>query len=300
MCIIPPSQITLVEENELLGSFDARLREYAAQKLVKEGVRLLKGVVKEVRHGELELHTGQVLPFGLCVWSTGVGPTPFTLSLPFLKTNKGRIAVDDRLRVMSVDAMKDGGHDMKDGGQRAGPSMRSENARGNAPMNMSDVSMLTDEEPAIPLRSGATTASLGDNIVGEGQQHHAPLNNVFSLGDCSANFDRPLPALAQVAEQQGKYLAKMLNRRRDSLDWSVDQFPPFVYRSLGAMATVGGTSAIIELQMKKGRLISWAGFTSWIAWRSAYLTRLGTLKARLYVVTNWTLSLLFGRDISRW
>jgi NADH:ubiquinone reductase (non-electrogenic) len=56
---------------------------------------------------------------------------------------------------------------------------------------------------------------------------------------------------------------------------------------------------VIDLPAGGGRL-SWAGFTSWIAWRSAYLTRLGTLKARLYVMTNWTLTLMFGRDISRW
>jgi hypothetical protein len=31
----------------------------------------------------------QVIPFGLCVWSTGVGPTEFTTSLPFAKTPKG-------------------------------------------------------------------------------------------------------------------------------------------------------------------------------------------------------------------
>lgn len=50
-----PKQITLIEANELLGSFDARLREYTARKLVKEGVQLVKGVVKEVRPQELEL-----------------------------------------------------------------------------------------------------------------------------------------------------------------------------------------------------------------------------------------------------
>ena len=42
------------------------------------------------------------------------------------------------------------------------------------------------------------------------------------------------------------------------------------------------------------------GFTSWLAWRSAYLTKLGTLKHRMYVAGDWTLTLLFGRDTSRW
>lgn len=35
-----------------------------------------------------------MIPFGLCIWATGVGPTPFTTSLPFAKTKVGRLAVD--------------------------------------------------------------------------------------------------------------------------------------------------------------------------------------------------------------
>ena len=33
---------------------------------------------------------------------------------------------------------------------------------------------------------------------------------------------------------------------------------------------------------------------------SAYLTRLGNMRNRLYVMMNWTMSLIFGRDVSRW
>lgn len=45
----------MIEANELLGSFDSRLREYAARRLTREGVQLVKGVVKEVRQREVEL-----------------------------------------------------------------------------------------------------------------------------------------------------------------------------------------------------------------------------------------------------
>lgn len=33
---------------------------------------------------------------------------------------------------------------------------------------------------------------------------------------------------------------------------------------------------------------------------SAYLTRLGKMRNRLYVMLNWTTAMLFGRDMSRW
>ncbi|EFN58862.1 hypothetical protein CHLNCDRAFT_140737 [Chlorella variabilis] len=261
-------RITLIEANELLGSFDARLREYTARKLVKEGVQLVKGVVKEVTEGELELQDGSRIPFGLCVWSTGVGPTPFTVSLPFAKTPRGRLAIDDKLRVLMAPRLQPDGH------------VQADADRGPGPQQVSEVHMRQDEEDA----------SL--------HKDWKPVGNVYALGDCCANPDTPLPALAQVAEQQGKYLARCLNEEAGKLE--APQLPPFVYKHLGSMASIGGASAVIELGEAKQRKLSWAGFSSWVAWRSAYLTRLGTMKHRMYVAGDWALTLLFGRDISRW
>lgn len=65
-----------------------------------KGCVMHQGVVKSIREKDLTLSTGEDLPYGLCVWSTGVGPTDFTTSLPFAKSAKGRIAVDDELRVL--------------------------------------------------------------------------------------------------------------------------------------------------------------------------------------------------------
>jgi NADH:ubiquinone reductase (non-electrogenic) len=45
--------------------------------------------VRKVEEGSLTLTDGTTIPFGLCIWSTGVGPTEFTLSLPFAKTQVG-------------------------------------------------------------------------------------------------------------------------------------------------------------------------------------------------------------------
>ncbi len=42
----------------------------------------------------LHAQSGEEIPFGLCVWSTGVGPTDFTTSLPFAKTPKGAATND--------------------------------------------------------------------------------------------------------------------------------------------------------------------------------------------------------------
>jgi NADH:ubiquinone reductase (non-electrogenic) len=64
--------------------------------------------------------------------------------------------------------------------------------------------------------------------------------------------------------------------------------------------SIGGTSAIVELGDTNKPHFSMTGFKSWVAWRSAYLTRLGNMRNRLYVAFNWTLTLLLGRDMSSW
>lgn len=67
----------------------------------------------------LTLTDGTRIPFGLCIWSTGVGPTPFTLSLPFAKTSVGRIAVDGQLRVLAPPKQEEDGH-VRDEGAAVG------------------------------------------------------------------------------------------------------------------------------------------------------------------------------------
>jgi NADH:ubiquinone reductase (non-electrogenic) len=68
----------------------------------------VQGVVKHIEEGCITLTDNTVIPFGLCIWSTGVGPTPFTLSLPFAKTKVGRIAVDGYMRVLAPPLQEQG------------------------------------------------------------------------------------------------------------------------------------------------------------------------------------------------
>lgn len=44
---------------------------------------------------------------------------------------------------------------------------------------------------------------------------------------------------------------------------------------------------------------SFAGFNAWLAWRSAYFTRLASMRNRINLLTNWTTTFIFGRDMSR-
>jgi len=51
---------------------------------------------------------------------------------------------------------------------------------------------------------------------------------------------------------------------------------------------------------KKRGALNIKGFASWFAWRSAYLTRLTLMRNRLSLMVDWTATLLFGREVSRW
>ncbi len=114
-------------------------------------------------------------------------------------------------------------------------------------------------------------------------------DHVYAIGDCSALQDHNTPATAQVAMQQGKYLGKSFNRRARS-----KQAEPFRYRHLGMLAYIGRHQALADLPQAKSR-----GFTTWLFWRSAYLTRLVSLKNKAMVLFDWFKGWVFGRDISR-
>jgi len=111
----------------------------------------------------------------------------------------------------------------------------------------------------------------------------------FALGDCSSVEGRFFPGTAQVAQQQGKYLAKALGDYTQGRTGA-----PFRYRSYGMLAYIGKGKALADLESVKGR-----GFAAWVFWRSVYITRLVSLKNKILVIIDWMKTFFFGRDISK-
>ena len=75
--------VTLVEAGKhLLGSFDETLSSHVERKFKKRQIQMLTGEsVKKVRGNSVELSSGRVLNFGVCVWSTGNSPLDFVQQL---------------------------------------------------------------------------------------------------------------------------------------------------------------------------------------------------------------------------
>uniref|UniRef100_A0A7S4I0K7 FAD/NAD(P)-binding domain-containing protein n=1 Tax=Vannella robusta TaxID=1487602 RepID=A0A7S4I0K7_9EUKA len=112
--------------------------------------------------------------------------------------------------------------------------------------------------------------------------------NVFAFGDCASPESGLLPATAQVALQQGKYLARSLNRMQQN-----KELQEFKYHFLGNMAYIGGNKSLLESEY-----VNLSGWVSWIAWRAAYFTRLGSWVNKIQVPFDWTKTLIFGRDVT--
>lgn len=120
------------------------------------------------------------------------------------------------------------------------------------------------------------------------------LPGVWALGDCAQIPDilHPghfQPALAQHAMREAKTLAGNIVATIRG-----EPLTPFRYRTLGQLATLGHYNGVGTI----GPIRLW-GFLAWFAWRSYYLFRLPRLEKQLRVATDWTVDLVFGRDISQ-
>lgn len=134
---------------------------------------------------------------------------------------------------------------------------------------------------------------------------------MFALGDCAADGEKPLPALAQVASQQAQYLAKRLNSDRLEALATADakgSVPPFKYAHLGSMASVGEWKGVFDSPAlakqqsqgeKKDEIDGLTGFKAFLLWRAAYWTKQVSLRNKILIPMYWFQAMVFGRDIAR-
>ena len=96
---------------------------------------------------------------------------------------------------------------------------------------------------------------------------------------------KPLPGVAQVAMQQGKYVGKLIHRR------ITGKSPPgpFRYFDKGNMAVVGKGFAILQ----SGRL-QMSGFVAWLAWAFIHIRYLAQRNLRASVLLQWMWTYLTG------
>ncbi|MDH4176493.1 MAG: NAD(P)/FAD-dependent oxidoreductase [Thermoleophilia bacterium] len=112
--------------------------------------------------------------------------------------------------------------------------------------------------------------------------------DIWALGDCAAvpntaTPGRVDPPTCQHALRQARQLAQNLHGPQR----------PYGYRMLGQVATLGrykGIADVLGLRLR--------GFPGWFVARTYHLYALPLLPRRIRVVTDWTVALLFRRDVS--
>jgi NADH:quinone reductase (non-electrogenic) len=101
---------------------------------------------------------------------------------------------------------------------------------------------------------------------------------------------RPLPGVAQVAMQQGRYAGRLIQRRIEGKP----KPPPFSYFDKGSMAIVGKGFAVLE----SGR-VRLSGLLAWMAWAAVHLEFLAQSSLRVSVFVQWVWTYLTGQRGSR-
>ncbi|MBI3639973.1 MAG: NAD(P)/FAD-dependent oxidoreductase [Thaumarchaeota archaeon] len=116
---------------------------------------------------------------------------------------------------------------------------------------------------------------------------------VFAIGDCcyllNPQTNRPYPPTAQSAEAGAKIVAYNLQAIIKN-----KQKKKFEFSSRGQMAIIGKRSAIATIFG-----LHLHGFVAWWIWRTVYLSKIPRLDKRVRIFVDWTIDLLFDRDISR-
>ncbi|TPV93734.1 MAG: NAD(P)/FAD-dependent oxidoreductase [Myxococcales bacterium FL481] len=143
---------------------------------------------------------------------------------------------------------------------------------------------------AAGVQASALGRSLGLPCDRQGRVHVeadtslADHPEVFIAGDLAhfATENGPLPGVATVALQQGRFIA---NTIRDELEGR--QRGSFRYFDKGQMATIGRRRAICESYGVK-----LTGFAAWVAWLLVHIYYLTGFRNRLFVLLSWAWSYL--------
>lgn len=203
-------------------------------------------------------------------------------------------------------------------------------AAGNGPLpiTLQLIDSLKDKKAQVDAQSVARGRVAIDNwlrVLGTD-------GSILSLGDASCIVAGQLPATAQVASQQGEFLARMLSlnyditpgvdttndvlippkfdaSREKTLAEKITSFAtqngefaaPFQFLNLGILAYTGDGSALAQLELTPSgkKKVKGSGKVGFGLWRSVYLSKQISSRNRLLVFIDWTKAQLFGRDITR-
>lgn len=103
---------------------------------------------------------------------------------------------------------------------------------------------------------------------------------IFVIGDaahCIGRDGKPLPGLAPVAMQQGRYVGRVIANGLSS-----DQRRAFLYADRGMLATIGRAKAVAQV-----RTLRFSGLIAWLLWCLVHIFFLIGIRNRFRVMSEW-------------
>ena len=143
-----------------------------------------------------------------------------------------------------------------------------------------------------PLLSSLPCALQRGRVVANGYLQVPGWPGVWALGDCALvpdalNPGQFYPPTAQHAIRQAAVLAQNIAAAMRG------QAPqPFKFKTIGLLATIGHRHGVAEI-------FGWqfSGIVAWSLWRAIYLSKLPGLQKKVRVAIDWTLDLIFSKDL---
>ncbi|KAG9041197.1 hypothetical protein FS842_002682 [Serendipita sp. 407] len=317
--------------DHILNTYSENISKYAEQRFARDGIEVVTNArVKEVwkdrvvytvkveekdKDGKIQKVTKEVaVPSNFVLWSTGIAMNPFTRRVSDLLPNqvhRKAIEVDAHLRVVgaplgTVYALGDAAtietsvvsHILELVDQA------DKNKDGKIDYNEWKI-MVAQIKKKIPM-AGPHLEKVRDMFERYDIDHDDSLaiNEVATLLAELGNKITSLPATAQVASQQGKYLGHKLSKiaRKEivlaangiSADVGDDVVSkPFHYHHLGSLAYIGN-AAVFDFD----GLSLMGGLAAMYAWRSIYWSEQVSSRSRALLMFDWVIRGIWGRDLS--
>ncbi|TFK42366.1 pyridine nucleotide-disulfide oxidoreductase-domain-containing protein [Crucibulum laeve] len=318
--------IHLIQSREhILNTYAEAISTFAEAKFQRDNVDLITsarvaGITPECviyttqnpSTGQTEQHT---IPTNFVLWSTGIAMNPFTQRVSNLLPNqvhKKAIEVDAHLRVKGapvgeVYAIGDCATIETSIVSHFMDLVEEADQDKNGKIDFGEWEIMVKKiKQRIPMA--------GDHLVeckalfdmyDSDADNNLSLNELVMLLEEVGKKITSLPATAQVASQQGKYIGKKLHklaRQKPVLD--ANDVPPvardesvsgpFKYLHLGSLAYIGN-AAVFDF----GKYSFSGGLLAMYAWRSIYWNEQVSMRTRALLMIDWVIRGIWGRDLSR-
>ncbi|KAL0310678.1 UNVERIFIED_CONTAM: External alternative NAD(P)H-ubiquinone oxidoreductase B2, mitochondrial [Sesamum angustifolium] len=318
-------KITLLEATDhILNMFDKRITAFAEEKFQRDGIDVKTGaMVVKVSDKEILVKNGggtSTMPYGMVVWATGIGTRPIITE--FMKQigqgNRRALLTDEWLRVEGCDGIYALGDCATINQRRVMEDIlaifRKADKDKSGTLTVKEFQEVLDDirerypQVALYLKNKHMRTlvdllkdSKGDAVKGSVEVNLEEFKSALSQVDSQM---KNLPPTAQVAAQQGTYLADCFNRMEKCernpegpLRFRGEgrhRFHPFRYNYLGQFAALGGERTAAQFP---GGWVSIGRISQWL-WYSLYTSKLVSWRTRALVISDWTRSFIFGRDSS--